>query len=449
MKIARVTPRRADGGRRDKLWQFSDRRWRDAFPDWTHHVASDDGTGPFCRGRLVNRGAADIDDWDVLVITDGDVIIDPAQVEQGLDIAGRTGRAVLPFDRYLPLDEAMTDRVLDGYTGAWGDGIDWESMGAQRSHVSSVVIVPRPLWEKVGGFDERFIGWGAEDRALHRVMSIVGGTVDRVPGNVWHLWHPWSTERDPSTRQYQANESLWYRYLGAATVDDLAEVRHPDNDGVMVVVVTHGRRSCIKRAIPSIDDHVHGDITRRVISDDSGDPAYRAWLTEEYPEWEVVGDGPNVGFGEHMRRIWQLAGAAQEQWLFLVEDDFTFTRDVDLSELATVLRHHPYLVQMALRRQPWFPCEIAAGGVVEEHPGDYVDRSDGVAEWLEHRLFFTTNPALTSTRWIARHPWPDGNASEAEFGRRSLIGDARAGYWGQRGTDPWVIHDGPRTGVGY
>lgn len=449
MKIARVTPRRADGGRRDKLWQFSDRRWHDAFPDWTHHVASDDGTGPFCRGRLVNRGAADIDDWDVLVITDGDVVIDPAQVVQGVDIAARSNRAVLPFNRYLPLDEPMTNKVLGGYDGDWSDGLDWSAMGAQHSHVSSVVIVPRAVRERVGGFDERFSGWGAEDRAFHRAAEITAG-VERVPGPVWHLWHPWSPERDESSRQYQANERLWSRYRSATTLAELDEVRcTEDLDDVLIVVVTHGRTDCIKRAIPSIDDHVHGDITRRVISDDSGDPAYRAWLTEEYPEWEVVGDGPNVGFGEHMRRIWHLTGAAQEQWVFLVEDDFTFTRDVDLSELATVLRHHPYLVQMALRRQPWFPCEIAAGGVVEEHPGDYVDCTDGVACWLEHRRFFTTNPALTSTRWIARHPWPDGNASEAEFGRRSLIGDARAGYWGQRGTDPWVIHDGPRTGVGY
>lgn len=448
MKVARVTPLRSDGGRRDLLWQFTDQRWRAAFGNWTHHVASDEGTGPFCRGRLINRGAVDVGDWDVLVVTDADVMIDPVQVRHGVDMAVRLGRAVLPFDRYLPLDEQMTDRVLDGYDGTWSDGVDWAAMGAQHSHVSSVLIVPRSLWDEVGGFDERFVGWGAEDRALHRALNITAG-VERVSGPVWHLWHPWSAERDESTRQYQANEALWRRYCSVSTVAELAEVQGQDVDDVLVVVVTHGRTDCIKRAIPSIDEHVHGTIPRRVISDDSGDLTYRVWLTEEYPDWHVVGDGPNVGFGEHMRRIWRLTGSASERWLFLIEDDFTFTRDVYLEELATVLRHRPHLVQMALRRQPWFWSELAAGGVVEEHPDDYTDHTDGVAEWLEHRRFFTTNPALMSTRWIARHPWPEGDNSEAEFGRRSLIGDARSGYWGPRDTDPWVIHDGPRTGVGY
>lgn len=450
MKVVLLTPRRSDGGVRDRLWGFSRNWWPEMGLDWPHHVGEDTGPGPFCRGRLINQAAEAAGDWDVAVIVDGDVVIDPRQVRQAVDRASVTERMVLPYDRYVSLSEKMTGRVLDGFNGSWLGSEDPTAGRAKRNHVSSVVVVPRVLWDRVGGFDPAFEGWGPEDRAFHRACEIIGGKVDRVRGPVFHLHHPWSPERDENSRLLQAGEHRYRRYRAASTPAEIHAIRdEPEPNGVLVAVMGHGRLDCLKRAIASIDDNVTGQIADKVITDDSGDDAYRRQIAELYPDWTVIGDGPSVGFGAHVRRLWNHAGDTDAQWLFTVEEDFTFNRPVDLGELALVMNHQPHLVQMALRRQAWFPKELAAGGVVEQHPDKYTDHSDGVAHWLEHRLFFTTNPALVRIEWIRRHPWPPVAHSESVFSRKVLRSRVRAGYWGARTDAPWVTHDGERVGTGY
>src|SRR5690606_41550060 len=80
------------------------------------------------------------------------------------------------------------------------------------------------------------------------------------------------------------------------------------------------------------------------------------------------------------------------------------------------------------------------------NPDGYTDHD----EHLEHREFVTTNPSLWRHEFVARHPWPKKPHSEAVFAREVFANpDAVSGYWGARGDDPWVIHDGERTGSGY
>ncbi len=452
MNVVLLTPRRSDGGRRDELCEFSRRWWPENGFDWPHHVAEDNGPGPFCRGRLINEAAKAAGDWDVAVIVDGDVAIDPRQVHAGVRRAVSTGRLVLPYDRYVPLSREMTDRVLEGFDGSWLGDEDRQAAGAAKNHVSSVVIVPRALWDRVGGFDPAFEGWGPEDRAFHRACEVLGGKAQRIRGPVFHLWHPWSTERDESSPLLIAGEQLYRRYRAATTVEDVDAIRgRADATGIALVVVGHGRRDCIKRAIPELESQVTGPIERRLISDDSGDDAYRRWLRREFTAWEVIGSGPNVGFGEHMRRLWWFLGDVDEPWAFTWEEDFVPNRPIDLAAMADVMRQRPHLVQMALRRQPWSPKEVRAGGVVEQRPHRYEDHDDGDHHWLEHNLFFTTNPSLMSTRWIRHNRWPNGRNSEANFTRRLFGRDngLRSGYWGARTDAPWITHDGERTGRGY
>jgi hypothetical protein len=120
---------------------------------------------------------------------------------------------------------------------------------------------------------------------------------------------------------------------------------------------------------------------------------------------------------------------------------------------------NPHLVQMALRRQPWNAAERAAGGVVEQHPEAYTERRDKAGNvWLEHRLFWTTNPHLFR-RSLCRMGWPNVPRSEGEWSHYLLrqgtwdgvAGDDVAfGYWGARDSGPWIEHVGHRrVGTGY
>lgn len=223
---------------------------------------------------------------------------------------------------------------------------------------------------------------------------------------------------------------------------------------VTVLVMTDGRLGCLGRALSSLSFLSGGPIVRRVLHDDSGDDDYRRILADSYGStgWEVIGAGPRRGFAGAYRHAYDwLIAHDTAPWVWSTEDDFVHTRPVDLDAIVAVMGRHSHLTQMALRRQPWNDIERAAGGIVESRPREYADCRDGDGQWLEHRLFHTTNPSLVPRRVIVEHPWPTVPHSEGVFSA-GLFADrrARAAYWGARESGEWVRHIGKtRAGHGY
>jgi len=222
---------------------------------------------------------------------------------------------------------------------------------------------------------------------------------------------------------------------------------------IVLAVTTDGRAECIERAIPSLLTRVSGLDGPRLIFDDSGDRRYRRWLRSRFgPEgFSVVGSGPRCGQGLALRAMWRRLRSeefAAHEWVMHVEDDFVYERDVDAGDLRAVLAARPYLAQMALLRQPWFPAEKQAGGIVARDPEAYAFVTDGRHRWLEHRLWFTLNPCVYKRRLCSRE-WPPGRRHEWRLGRE-LCRDpyVRFGLWGEG--EPWVTHIGERrVGRGY
>lgn len=220
---------------------------------------------------------------------------------------------------------------------------------------------------------------------------------------------------------------------------------------IALVSITDGRGDCLDRTLASARTHLHGPITHRLMIDDSADPDYGDRIDRIYgASWDIVHHRRRYGFAGAIQSAWAQLQPRHEPWVFHLEDDFEFTRHVDLVEMAHALTDHPHLVQMALRRQAVSAVEAAAGGVVEMWPGAYTDVHHGTAHWLEHRLFFTTNPALYR-RALTTAGWPTGAGSEHAFTQRLLANDTvRFGYWGRRTDKPWVHHLGDqRVGTGY
>lgn len=219
---------------------------------------------------------------------------------------------------------------------------------------------------------------------------------------------------------------------------------------VALVVMTDGRRECIIQAIPSLFANVHGPISHQVIHDDSGDRDYQDWLRAAFPTFDVIYTPKRSGFGGAYANAWRYLSDLPQRYVLSVEDDFTYNRPVDLLAMAEILDWYPHIVQMALRRQPWNAEEKAAGGIVEQHPDDYTDHSDGDNHWLEHRRFLTTNPSLFRTE-LCKRGWPDVKHSEGVI-THQLLDDpsVRFAFWGKRSDDPWVTHIGEqRNGTGY
>lgn len=227
-----------------------------------------------------------------------------------------------------------------------------------------------------------------------------------------------------------------------------------------IICLTNGRRECITRTISSAIEHLSG-VLHMVIVDTSGDPEYGQWLEDEFiggPSHtgvlHIEGSG---GYWQAMKAVWRYALYLLDfdgtDAAFFLEDDFVFNVDVDLNDLHEVLNDRPYLTQIALLRQPWWPNEHEHGGLIpalEAQGQQFTEQTDGQRTWVEHRACFTGNPSLIPQRTFSRQ-WPEGAWSESRFGRELFSNPAaRGAYWGHRTDAPRVEHiGGVRVGHDY
>lgn len=228
---------------------------------------------------------------------------------------------------------------------------------------------------------------------------------------------------------------------------------------IALLVMTDGRDDYLMPTLKAFDENVTGDFTARIIHDDTGNADHARWLAETFPDYMVVGTPERSGFGGAIRSAWGLlpALAPDAQYILHWEDDFVAKRPVDVNAMAGVLASHPYLAHIALRRQPWNEEEKTAGGIIELVPEGYNDKCEDGQEWLEHRMFWTTNPSLYRSSLI-NVGWPEGPNSEGHFGPKlraegtpEVHGhDFQFAFWGARDSGEWVEHIGTvRAGTGY
>jgi hypothetical protein len=207
-------PWRSDnGGPRDDLWRFTQDWWQKNFPRCPIVTADVEGE-LFRRAWACNAAVRLAGDWDVYVIADADTImLDHSSVQEAVNTA--RGNKVLCYAheyRWM-LGPQDTSYLLSH--GHWTRVLDPETTGPHFNTYSGVLAVGTPLWDTVGGFDERFEGWGYEDWGFMWACSTFG-TLLRAHGECAHLWHPRKHEDEAGQPNYKRNETLFYRYKEAA-----------------------------------------------------------------------------------------------------------------------------------------------------------------------------------------------------------------------------------------
>lgn len=161
----------------------------------------------------------------------------------------------------------------------------------------------------------------------------------------------------------------------------------------------------------------------------------------------VNDEAHQLGFAGAIAEGWR---QVRTDWVFHLEEDFTFNVQVPVEEMIALLQRQPHLAQVSLKRQAWNERELAAGGIVEADPDDFADASDDHAAWTEHRRYWTTNPSVYSSRFC-RLGWPQEEQSEGVFTHRLLEHpELRFAIWGEKHAPPLVHHIGDsRAGGGY
>ena len=88
----------------------------------------------------------------------------------------------------------MTEGSTDLFYTIYGNPtIDFEPTyidPPQQGFTGGAYVIKKSLWKSLGGMDEGFVGWGAEDDAFHLLCKNRGIPVHYVSGYDYHLYHP-------------------------------------------------------------------------------------------------------------------------------------------------------------------------------------------------------------------------------------------------------------------
>lgn len=218
------------------------------------------------------------------------------------------------------------------------------------------------------------------------------------------------------------------------------------------LVTATNRPHCMEQMLASAETHLGLDHFAQhiVVCDEPNGTAYYQWLVDRLPAATVLAPFDHArGFGGAIQAAWNEVDADVD-FVFHLEDDFVFNWGVSLGHMVDLLVANPQLLQVALQRQPVNSDEFAAGGVVSMHPDWYGDRTFAEVPWLEHRVYFTTNPSLYP-RKLLDHGWPQEPRSEGIFTLGILAAHEGSTFalLGSRVDAPAVTHIGARAGEGY
>lgn len=214
-----------------------------------------------------------------------------------------------------------------------------------------------------------------------------------------------------------------------------------------LLIMTNGRREYFEQMLSTLRK-LHGNFTRTLIHDDSGDSDYKRWLGGLGYEVRATN---KIGFIGAMISAWDKLKEDSNKWVFHLEEDFLIMEDIYLDNMMDVMNHNDYIKQIVLSRQLITERKIKKGGIVIPANERFTDKTDDTNHWVEHRINFSCNPCLYKKSLIYEYPWLNVPRSEHEYGHilfKDL--DARCAYWGKSTDKPKVEHIGKnRTGFNY
>jgi glycosyltransferase involved in cell wall biosynthesis len=218
--ISFLIPFRSDDPHRLRSFKYVHDRLVEGWPDDEILVANNsDADFRISKSRNLAARAAK---GDTFVFIDADSWVPKSQIERAIEITGSTGWC-LPYDYYYALTEMGTETFYglaaeeaDDYYGDRFAGLEYgyahPSAPNPEPAVAGNLVMSRSAYETVHGYDERFIGWGEEDRAIVLALETLVTSQVRVRGSCFHLWHPAPEENRFGQPFFSHNRALCNRY---------------------------------------------------------------------------------------------------------------------------------------------------------------------------------------------------------------------------------------------
>ena len=146
-------------------------------------------SGPFHRTRLLNLMARDAK-TSIIVLHDTDIRVPYQQMsEAAAQIIEHACHFCYPFESFVHVNNFEQEESSWITPGSFGGSI----------------FCDREAFYAAGMENEKFMSWGAEDCERYERWKILGYTIKRLPGNVYHAEHPRGLDSGGSNPHYQAN----------------------------------------------------------------------------------------------------------------------------------------------------------------------------------------------------------------------------------------------------
>ncbi len=162
--------------------------------------------GPFNRGWGFNVGARVAAAEKALCMMDADLLTPPPFLASALKRFEQGQRALRPYSEVLYLDGPSTEAAISARLAQPMGSFSLDRYKGQlfRDSVGACIWVDPRLYREMNGHDERFRGWGWEDREFSGRLGQLT-SIEVIPGRLAHLEH---TRPDMNDRWAQANAEL-------------------------------------------------------------------------------------------------------------------------------------------------------------------------------------------------------------------------------------------------
>lgn len=184
-----------DNGTRKEQRDWLHNRWLKLFPSAEIIVSEDDGLNPFSKTIAVNNAYKKASS-DIIAMVDADCWIDPKVI---LDSAARIRSGEIswsrPCDDVYKLTESFTKKLIKQDSDIDLVVTEEDYQGITKA-IGFVVVFSRDQFEKAGGMDSRFRGWGGEDNAWNLMLTTLFGDAHEGVDVGYHFWHPVARSAD-------------------------------------------------------------------------------------------------------------------------------------------------------------------------------------------------------------------------------------------------------------
>lgn len=155
-------------------------------PHGVRHVFAR-STAPYNRSWGFNMAYRESDSPHI-VFGDSDIIMNVGEFNSSVEAAGSLD-VVSPYSSVVDLTRDESAMGLDDMAliSRAGRG---ETDHQRTNLCGGVVIFSREALERVGGWDEDFVGWGGEDDMMTFKVQAAGLRTALMPHRCFHLWHP-------------------------------------------------------------------------------------------------------------------------------------------------------------------------------------------------------------------------------------------------------------------